>query len=90
MKRAHLFISGEVQGVCYRSETVRHARRLNVSGWVRNLRDGRVETVIEGPVDDVDAMIAWCSKGPVLASVTSMEIREETYTGEYEGFSILY
>jgi acylphosphatase len=90
MKRVRLFISGEVQGVCYRSETVRQARRLDVSGWVKNLRDGRVEAVVEGPGDKVDALIKWCGKGPAFASVRGLDVREERYTGEHNNFSIHY
>jgi len=88
MKRAHIFVSGRVQGVFYRAETKNNASRLNLTGWVRNLPDGRVEAVIEGKEDNVNALINWCSKGPGFASVTETEVREELFTGAFEGFGI--
>ena len=90
MKQVHIFVSGTVQGVCYRAETWRHARHLNLNGWVRNLRDGRVEAVFEGRDDIINEMIEWCKKGPVLASVTGMKVIEEPYLGNYTDFSIKY
>lgn len=90
MKRVHIFVSGTVQGVCYRAETWRYARNLNLNGWVKNLRDGRVEAVFEGETDIVNEMIEWCKKGPVLASVTGIEVIEEPYLGNYKDFSIRY
>ena len=62
--RAHLIISGRVQGVFYRMETKSAADRFGVSGWVRNRRDGRVEALVEGEKQQVDALIQWCRKGP--------------------------
>jgi acylphosphatase len=64
MKSMHIFISGRVQGVAFRHYTVKTARFLKLGGWVRNLGDGRVEAVIEGDDAPVDAMLAWCEKGP--------------------------
>ena len=90
MKRVHIFVSGKVQGVCYRAETWRFARHLNLSGWVRNLRDGRVEAVVEGGDDIVNEMVEWCKKGPALASVTGIEVIDEPYLGKYKDFSIRY
>ena len=88
MKRMHVFISGRVQGVAFRHYTVKMARSLNLGGWVRNLGDGRVEAVIEGDDDLVDAMLAWCKKGPPLSHVTHVDVQEEPCSGEYEDFSI--
>jgi Acylphosphatases len=90
MKRAHVFVSGRVQGVFYRAETKNTASRLNLTGWVRNLPDWRVEAVIEGKEDNVDALIDWCRKGPGFASVTEIEIKEEPFTGAFGGFRIRY
>ena len=90
MRRVHIFVSGKVQGVCYRAEALRRARHLNVNGWVRNLWDGRVEAVFEGPDDMVNDMIEWCKKGPVLAYVTGIDIFEEPYLGNHTDFSIHY
>ncbi len=88
MKRVHVFISGRVQGVFYRAETKNNASHLNLTGWVRNLPDGRVEVVIEGKEDNVNALIDWCRKGPGFASVTEIEVKEELFTGAFEGFGI--
>lgn len=70
--RRHLVVSGRVQGVGFRYATRREAARLGLRGWVRNTEDGRVEIVAEGPVADVDALQAWCHRGPAGARVTSV------------------
>ncbi|MDH5794911.1 MAG: acylphosphatase [Candidatus Bathyarchaeota archaeon] len=88
--RARVFISGFVQGVFFRYETRKMARRYAVTGWVRNLYDGRVEAVFEGERKDVDAMIAFCKKGPPSATVTRVEVFWEEPTGESKGFQVRY
>lgn len=90
MVRAHVFVSGRVQGVFFRFETRRLARRLGVRGWVRNRRDGRVEAVFEGEREDVERMIEFCRWGPSGARVTNIEVRWEEYTGEFRGFRTRY
>jgi acylphosphatase len=74
----HVFISGVVQGVGYRYATIHQARKLGLSGWVRNCRDGRVEAVFEGDRSTVELMIQWCHQGPPPALVkgVSVEINE--------------
>lgn len=89
-KRVHIFVSGRVQGVFFRAETKRAAQRYNLSGWVKNLRDGRVEAVFEGDEKNIEQMIAWCHEGPPFAAVEHLEISEEPASGEFEGFSISY
>lgn len=84
--RKHLWISGRVQGVSFRANTIRRAKILGVSGWVRNLPNGKVETIIEGPKNKVNKLVKWCREGPRLASVEKVEVKEEPYTGEVEGF----
>lgn len=69
----HIFISGQVQGVWYRGWTVQQAQALKLSGWVRNLSDGRVEALFHGPADRVEAMIAACRQGPPAARVSAVE-----------------
>lgn len=81
MKRAHLFVSGRVQGVSFRASTRRKARELGVKGWVKNLPDGRVEAVAEGEEADVDKLVEWCRHGPRLASVEDVEVSEEEPEG---------
>jgi acylphosphatase len=83
--RAHVFISGMVQGVSFRWYTVQEARARGVGGWVRNLPDGRVEAVFEGDEGDVSALVAWCEHGPRHARVTKVDVgRDEEPEGLYE------
>jgi acylphosphatase len=88
--RAHVWIEGRVQGVCFRMETRRAALERNLSGWVRNLPDGRVEAVFEGQEADVKSVVTWCEAGPPIAYVTQARVAWEPYTGEFEGFQITY
>ena len=88
MKRIHVYISGLVQGVFFRGATRRVAADLNLTGWVRNMEDGRVEALLEGADDDVDKMIAWCKTGPPAAKVEQVTTAEEHYTGGFSDFSI--
>lgn len=85
--RRHVWVSGVVQGVFFRSATHRMARDLGLDGWVRNLSDGRVEAVFEGPADDVDAAVDWCHHGPDRAVVDEVEVVEEP-TAEVRGFDV--
>lgn len=78
---AHVFVSGQVQGVFYRSETAKAAQKLGVAGWVRNLPDGRVEAVFEGPQAAVETMVRWCHQGSPAASVSNVEVNY----GQLEG-----
>jgi acylphosphatase len=86
--RAHVLISGRVQGVSFRYYTMEEARRRNLTGWVRNLWDGRVEAVFEGEPDQVEAMLAWCGHGPGSASVSDVKVTQGAPTGEFENFRI--
>lgn len=87
-KRVHVYVTGIVQGVSFRYYTMQEAARSGVSGWVRNLPDGRVEAVIEGDEVGVDRMLAWCREGPRSARVDHLEVLPETPTGEFQGFRI--
>lgn len=88
--RAHVFVSGRVQGVFFRYETYRLASRLGVTGWVRNLPDGRVEAVFEGEKEKVDKMIDFCRRGPSAAIVTDIKVIWEKPRNEFEDFKIKY
>jgi acylphosphatase len=88
--RAHLFIDGRVQGVFYRAFTGEIAHTLGLNGWVRNLRDGRVEAVFEGEKKLIQQAIQRCYAGPSGARVTNIDVQWEHYTGKENGFNIRY
>jgi len=88
--RAHVFVSGRVQGVFFRHETKLKAMQNNVTGWVRNLPDGRVEAVFEGDKEAVEAMIEFCQRGPPGAKVENVEVIWENPTNEFKDFRIRY
>jgi acylphosphatase len=85
-RRVHLWVSGRVQGVFYRASACERARALGLSGWVRNLADGRVEIVAEGEGEAIAAFVAWCGQGPARARVDDVEAREEPPAGVASGF----
>ncbi len=87
--RCHLYIGGQVQGVYFRAATRDQARMLGVTGWVRNLPDGRVEVLAEGNKDSVDALVAWCRRGPPGARVEGVDMTQEDYMGQYAEFSVV-
>ena len=88
--RAHLFISGWVQGVFYRAFTRDLAQSLGLSGWVKNLRDGRVEALFEGRKDLIEKAVATCNAGPPGARVSHIDLLWEKYIGDLKGFLITY
>jgi acylphosphatase len=88
-KRLHLFITGQVQGVFFRAYSQAKAHQLGLSGWVRNLPDGRVEMVIEGEPAILEKMLNWCYQGPPRAKVEKIEMVWEKSQGEKE-FKIRY
>jgi len=81
MVRAHVYISGKVQGVGYRLSTQSEAVKLGIKGWVRNVPDGRVEAVFEGEQQAVDQIIQWCHQGPRAAVVKEVQVEYETPEG---------
>jgi acylphosphatase len=82
MKRARVVVAGRVQAVGFRWACKDEARRRGLGGWVRNLPDGSVEAAFEGADEEVDAMVAWCRRGPSWADVTAIEVAEEPPVGE--------
>ena len=90
MVRARLRIYGRVQGVFFRANMRSVAERLGVKGWVRNVPDGSVEAVLEGPRDKVEEVIRWAYRGPPLARVDRVEVEWEEYRGEFDDFTIRY
>jgi len=85
--RVRVFVEAWVQGVSFRYHTIQEATRLGICGWVRNLPDGRVEAVYEGPRDAVEEILAWTRHGPRWAHVTGMSIHDEEPKGE-RGFGV--
>ena len=87
-ERAHVRISGQVQGVFFRDSTRQKAEELNLAGWVKNLPDGRVEAVFEGPPEAVREMLRWCEEGPRQASVEDVDAEVEDAGGDLSGFEV--
>lgn len=85
--RAHVLISGRVQGVGYRASTWDMAQLLKLNGWVRNLRDSRVEAVFEGDRATVEEMLRWCHQGPPHAIVQEVQVEYEPPEG-LAGFEV--
>lgn len=86
--RAHLLISGRVQGVAFRYYAQDIAQSLGVKGWIRNCWDGKVEIVVEGEEEEVEKLINWCYRGPGSAIVEKVDIEWEKHRGEFNSFGI--
>lgn len=87
-ERAHVYVSGQVQGVAFRDATRQEAESLGLSGWVSNLPDGRVEALFEGDSDSVRRMVQWCEKGPGPADVENVDVSYEEAQGDLSGFEV--
>jgi len=90
MARAQVLISGRVQGVFYRAYTRDQAVARGLTGWVRNLPDGRVFAVFEGDREKIDSMLTWCRQGPPHAAVDEVVTDWQPYQGESQDFRIAY
>ena len=88
--RAHVFVTGRVQGVFYRQSTMEKAHAMGLSGWVRNLRDGRVEAVFEGEPGTVKEMVNWSRIGPLGSRVDEVEVEWDEDPEDPKGFTIKY
>ncbi len=86
--RAHIFVSGRVQGVFFRDHTRSWAKSLNLTGWVMNLSDGRVEVMVEGERENIEELIEKLKEGPPLAKVENVEVNWEGFRGEFNDFQI--
>jgi acylphosphatase len=86
--RAHIYVTGKVQGVFFRQNTKRQAQSRGVCGWVSNLPDGRVEAVLEGEEATVNEVVDYCRHGPSFAKVENLEVVFENYKGEFPNFNI--
>ncbi len=88
--RAHIYVSGRVQGVYYRKNARRSALSFGLTGWVRNLPDRRVEAVAEGERNRVEDFLGWCREGPSMAIVRALDVSWEAATGEFDTFRVVY
>ena len=89
-QRVRLFVSGKVQGVFFRQALKVMAIKNNVTGWVRNLDDGRVEALLDGDIDGVNTVVEWTHAGPANSRVDDVEIRNEGFKDEFTDFEVLY
>jgi len=87
--KAHVFVTGRVQGVFFRAETARAAVANHVTGWIRNLSNGQVEAVFEGEKSDVEIVVDFCRRGPSGAHVDTAEVTWKNWNGEFSDFRIV-
>lgn len=87
MKQAHIYISGFVQGVGFRAYTKSKAKKLGITGWVRNLKDGRVEGVFQGEKTVVEKLLKICKRGPFFARVNNIVVEWEDVDEKFTEFS---
>jgi len=88
-KQLHCLVRGRVQGVFFRASVQREARRLGLTGWVKNQSDGTVEFSAEGEEDGLKELLGWAQRGPSAARVDRVDTRWRGYTGEYTDFRIV-
>lgn len=88
MRRIRIIISGKVQGVYFRAFLKEAAESLGIKGWCTNCSEGMVEAVAEGDGDKIEKFLGEARKGPQAAEVRNIDIKEETYSGDLEGFEI--
>jgi acylphosphatase len=89
LKQVQLLVRGRVQGVFFRASTQREARRLGLTGWVKNRPDGPVEILAEGEEDELKELIAWANRGPSAARVERVDIRWRSFVGDFPDFRII-
>ena len=89
-QRVRLLVNGKVQGVFFRQALKVVAKKNNVSGWVRNLKDKRVEVVLEGDNKSINSVIAWARIGPANSRVDDIEVTNEGFKNEFLTFEVLY
>lgn len=84
----HAWVSGKVQGVYYRASTAKKAKALSLTGWVKNLADGRVELFAQGPESQVEKLLIWCEQGPVLARVARVDAESADLDQHLSSFEV--
>ncbi|MDB4995831.1 MAG: Acylphosphate phosphohydrolase [Myxococcaceae bacterium] len=87
-KCVHMVVRGRVTGVFFRASAQREARRLGVTGWVKNKTETAVEIMAEGDEDAIKEIISWAQHGPSAARVDQCDVRWKSYTGEFADFRI--
>ena len=90
MKRVHIVISGYVQGVFFRNNTKTKARKLGLKGFVRNAPNGDVEVVAEGNEKEINELIDFCRKGPMLSCVANLKLEYQEFKGEFDDFIVRF
>lgn len=88
LKQVHVVVRGRVQGVFFRASTQREARRLGLTGWVKNRGDGAVELLAEGEEAQLRQLCMWAERGPSAARVEDVQVRWRSYAGEFPDFRI--
>ena len=89
-QRIRIFVTGKVQGVFFRQSLKVMAKKNNVFGWVKNLKDGRVEAILEGSEEQIGRLLEWAHRGPANARVDDVEICNEKFANEFSKFDVLY
>ncbi|MEO8799670.1 MAG: acylphosphatase [Polyangiaceae bacterium] len=88
-KCVQLIVRGRVTGVYFRASAQREAKRLGITGWVRNRNDGSIEIMAEGDEDVIKELVSWSHHGPTAARVDGVDVRWRGYSGEFSGFAIM-
>jgi acylphosphatase len=86
--QVHAVITGQVQGVSFRYFTYHEALKLGLKGWVRNLRDGRVEALFEGEQESIERVLGWCKLGPPAARVEEVQVEWQPPSGKLDAFRV--
>jgi len=89
-QRVHLLVSGKVQGVFFRQALKVVAKKNNVLGWVRNLKDGHVEAILEGDNKSINSVVEWTRVGPANSRIDDIEVINEEFKNEFSTFEVLY
>ena len=89
-QRIRILVTGKVQGVFFRQSLKVMAKKNNIFGWVKNLKDGRVEAILEGDEEQLGRLLEWAHRGPANARVEDVEICNEKFTNEFSKFDVLY
>ena len=90
MLQCTIVAQGKVQGVFYRSETVKAAQTLGLTGWVKNKPDGSVRIIAQGSAEELEKLVQWCRSGPPLAKVVKVEVEWEKANKNYKRFVVKY